>query len=150
MLFLESFQQWRYEKKGSSKLLSSFLSRLLGSQEREREEEEVKVELEIERGAIISPVSQSVLAAVKRVLRRSRESWRKKKRAQCFGIWLMCAFFLLGLLGLDESKGESKFSVSSSFQQQKWGGYLLYTYIVWWKPHARNTITTTAKPFLKK
>lgn len=116
---------------------------------REREEE-VKVELEIERGAIISPVSQSVLAAVKRVLRRSRESWRKKKRAQCFGIWLMCAFFLLGLLGLDESKGESKFSVSSSFQQQKWGGYLLYTYIVWWKPHARNTITTTAKPFLKK
>ena len=88
-LYLKSFQQWRYEKKGSSKLLSL---KALG-EPREREEE-VKVELEIERGAIISPVSQSVLAAVKRVLRRSRESWRKKKRAQCFGIWLMCVCFL--------------------------------------------------------
>ena len=60
-------------KKGVVEVAFKLSLKALG-EPREREEEEVKVELEIERGAIISPVSQSVLAVAKRVLRRSRES----------------------------------------------------------------------------
>ena len=57
---------WRYEKKGSSCFPKLSSQGFWESKLRAREsQEEVKVELEIERGAIISPVSQSALVKLR-------------------------------------------------------------------------------------
>ena len=74
MLFWSHFSNEGMKKRGRRSCFQAFSQGSWGAKREREEEEEVKVELEIERGAIISPVSQSVLAVAKRVLRRSRES----------------------------------------------------------------------------